>query len=92
MPDGPWWRSERFSGSHRHEIFYGSAYRQKSINMGLFVYLTPELHNMSDDGVHFNKDRDLELKQIGQLTCMGHYGLNIADFINEFGRNYLDGN
>ena len=74
---------------HRHEIFYGTANRKKSIKDGLVVFLTPEMHNMSDRGVHFNRRLDLELKQIGQKAWMEYYGKTIKDFIKEYGRNYL---
>lgn len=44
---------------------------------------------MSDDGVHFDKRLDLELKQLGQQKAMEYYGWSIEDFIRIFGRNYL---
>jgi hypothetical protein len=47
------WRNERFPGSHRHEVFEG-IHRQDCIKDGLVIYLTPELHNMSDKGIHFD--------------------------------------
>jgi hypothetical protein len=89
MPESELYSTERFEGSHRHEVFFGSANRQKSIKLGLVVFLTPEMHNMSDYGVHFNKDFDNKLKQIGQKTAMEKYNWSIDDFIREFGKNYL---
>jgi hypothetical protein len=89
MPESEFYSTERFEGSHRHEVFFGSANRQKSIKLGLVVFLTPEMHNMSDYGVHFNKAFDLELKQIGQKAAMQTYGWSIDEFIKQFGRNYL---
>ena len=89
MPKGEWWDNERFPGSHRHEVFFGKN-RQLSIKYGLVVFLRPELHNMSNDGVHFNKLSDTALKQIGQRTAMRYYGWTTEDFIRIFGRNYLD--
>ena len=74
---------------HRHEVFFGTANRQKSIKDGLVVFLTPEMHNMSNNGVHFNRAFDLYLKQIGQKAWMEHYNKTIEDFIKEYGRNYL---
>lgn len=74
---------------HRHEIFYGSRNRQKSIKYGLVVFLEPKMHNMSNDGVHFNREFDLYLKEIGQKTWQEYYGKTKDDFIKEFGRNYL---
>ena len=90
MPTCTLYSTERFSGSHRHEVFYGSGKRQKSIDLGLFVFLTPEMHNLSDKGVHFDKGFDLTLKQIGQITAMERFGWSKEKFIKEFGKNYLE--
>ena len=89
MPDNPpKWRNERFGRSHRHEVFFGRN-RKKSIEDGLVVFLTPEMHNMSDQGVHFNRSFDLELKKAGQKAWMEYYGKTQEEFINKYGRNYL---
>ena len=45
----------------RHEVFYGTANRKLSKEWGCWVYLTPQMHNMSNQGVHFNKENDLVL-------------------------------
>lgn len=89
MPDSHLYETERRPGLHRHEVFFGTSNRQKSIKLGLVVFLTPEMHNMSDSGVHFNKDFDIALKQIAQKTAMETYEWSIDDFIREFGRNYI---
>lgn len=89
MPESHLYSTERFEGSHRHEVFFGSANRQKSIKLGLVVFLTPEMHNMSNYGVHFNKAFDNELKQIGQRAAMEHYDWSVEDFRREFGKSYL---
>lgn len=86
MPEDTCYSTTRFYGSHRHEVFFG-VNRQKSIKYGLVVFLTPELHNMSGKGVHFNKEFDLYLKKIGQRAFEEHYP--DKDFLKEFGRNYL---
>ena len=89
MPDNPpKWRNFRFSGSHRHECIYGPN-RKKSIEDGLVVFLTPEMHNMSKQGVHFNKELDLELKRLAQETWMKYYNKTKEDFIKRFGRSYI---
>lgn len=90
MPDNPpYWRNTRFQGSHRHEIFFGKN-RKKSIEDGLVVFLTPELHNMSNLGVHFNADFDLKLKEEGQLAWKKYYDATNEDFIKRYGKNYLN--
>ena len=73
---------------HRHEVLFGSN-RQKSIKYGLVVFLTPEMHNMSNSGVHFNREFDLYLKKIAQKTWQEYYNKTEKDFLKEFGRNYL---
>jgi hypothetical protein len=88
MPQSNLYSTERFPNSHRHEIFFSSN-RNKSIKLGLVVFLTPEMHNMSNQGVHFNRDFDLQLKRLGQKTAMETYNWSIEDFIREFGKNYL---
>lgn len=88
MPPSEFYSTERFNGSHRHEVFYGSN-RQKSIKYGLVVFLTPEMHNMSNKGVHFDRQFDMLLKKIAQKTTMEYYGWSLERFRNEFGKSYL---
>lgn len=42
---------------------------------------------MSDAGVHFNKELDAQLKQIGQSTFEKTHTRD--EFMKNFGRNYL---
>ena len=76
--------------SERHEVFFGRAYRQKSIRDGLIVFLTPQLHR-GDYGVHgkYGKDFNLYLKQIGQRAWQEYYNKTTEDFIARYGKNYL---
>ena len=72
---------------HKHHI-YGGANRKISEKNGFYVYLTPHWHNMSDKGVHFNKELDNRLK----MECQRKYEETHtrAEFIALIGRNYLD--
>lgn len=88
MPPNPIYFTERREGLHRHEVFYGST-RQKSIEYGLVVFIPPEMHNMSDQGVHFNPQLNLYLRKIGQKAAMEYYGWDTKQFIKIFGKNYL---
>lgn len=88
MPPSELYETERSGNLHRHEIFFGSN-RKKSIEYGLVVFLTPEMHNMSNAGVHFNREFDLELKRLGQKAAMDYYGWDIKTFRSLFGKNYL---
>lgn len=80
-------RTEKYC--HRHEVFFGTANRQKSIKYGLVVFLEPKMHNASNKGVHFNSDFDLYLKMIGEKAYCDYYNKTVEEFIKEFGKNYL---
>lgn len=91
MPDNPpYWRNYRFKGSHRHEVFFGIRNRKKSIEDGLVIFLMPELHNMSKKGIHYNWDFDLYAKQEGEKAWLKYYNKTIDDFIDTYGKNYLE--
>lgn len=77
------------TGLHKHHIF-GGANKNKSEKWGCWVYLRHEWHNTSNLGVHSgNTALALELKQLCQLEFEKLYGHE--KFMEEFGRNYLDG-
>lgn len=73
---------------HDHHIFYGTSNRKQSEKYGMKVWLCDRHHNMSDEGVHFNKDLDLHLKQYAQTAFERKHGTR-EDFMRIFGRNYL---
>ena len=90
MPKNPNYSTRRtLIYSHRHEVFFGTRNRQKSINDGLIIFLTPDMHNMSKKGVHQNRKFDLYLKKIGEQAWLNYYGKKVEDFIKKYGRNYL---
>ena len=69
----------------KHEIFYGTAERQKSKDWGMVVALCPECHRK----VHRFKEIDRGLKRIGQTIFEKEYGHE--KFMDVFHRNYLEG-
>lgn len=71
---------------HKHHIF-GGACRNLSEKYGLFVYLRSDWHNMSNYGVHFNREFDLQLKREAQRIFEKTHSR--VDFMRIFGRNYL---
>lgn len=83
--------SERLCGTVRHEIFFGTANRKKSIKYGLVVFIRPEDHNMSEYGVHNRKGHefDMYLKKLGQERAMDEYAWTTDEFIDIFGKSYL---
>lgn len=78
--------TEAKTGLHKHHIF-GGANRKWSELYGLYVWLRPDWHNMSDYGVHFNKKLDTELKQYAQAEFEKVYSQE--EFRKIFGRSYL---
>lgn len=73
---------------HIHEVFNG-ANRKISIKYGLCVTLCPEHHNMSNDSVHLNRKKELELKEMAQRKCMEYYKMTKEEFIKIFGKSYI---
>lgn len=71
---------------HRHHIFYGPN-RKWSEKYGLTVWLCGRHHNLSNEGVHFNKELDLRIKQIGQRAFEREH--TREEFVQIFGKNYL---
>ena len=73
---------------HKHHIIFGTGYRAISDKNGLWVWLTGALHNQSKDGVHFNRELDLQLRR----ECQAKYEEEHSreEWIALTGRNYLD--
>lgn len=88
MPEYYKWSTVWFPGLHKHHIF-GGANRKFSEQDGLYVYLPPELHNMSDKGIHFDKEFMDYAHKVGQEAWMEYYDKTIEDFIKRYGKNYL---
>ena len=71
---------------HAHHIFFASCRKVSDAN-GFWVWLSPEWHNMSDKGVHFNRELDLKLKRL----CQAKYEESGSreSWLALIGRNYL---
>ena len=74
---------------HKHHIFEGAANRKLSERDGLWIWLRADWHNLSDYGVHFNKELDLKLKRIAQKKWQEYYNKTKEDFIKEYGKSYI---
>ena len=77
----------RTENLHRHHVFYGRANRQLSEKHGCWVYLCAYHHNMSNHGVHFDKELDLKLKQMCQAVW--EQNGTREQFRGIFGKSYL---
>ena len=73
-------------GLHKHHVYYGPL-RQISEKNGLTVWLCGRHHNLSDHGVHFDRELDMEIKILGQRAFEKDHSRE--DFIKLIGRNYL---
>ena len=74
---------------HKHHIFGGTANRKLSEEDGMWIWLWADWHNMSDYGVHFNKELDLKLKRIAQKRWQEYYHKTKEDFIKKYGKSYI---
>lgn len=73
--------------AHIHHVF-GGANRSKSEEDGFIIPLHPDLHNMSNQGIHFNREMDLHYKRL----CQRYYESCIGDrkaFIARYGKSWL---
>ena len=74
----------------RHHIFPG-AYRDKSEKYGLVVWLChSECHCFGRNAVHHNADAMRYVRQYGQRKAMEEQGWTTEEFVQMFGKNYLE--
>lgn len=73
-------------GLHEHHVFFGPL-RSISEAHGLKVWLCGRHHNMSSEGVHFNRELDLEIKRYVQAVYEQTH--TREEFVRIIGRNYL---
>ena len=71
----------------RHEVYFSKAYRQKSIDDGLIVFLTRKDHR-GTNGVHGkNGDRlNRQLKRLALKAWTSYYNKTEEDFIQRYGK------
>ena len=72
---------------HIHHCIYGTGKRKLSDKYGLIIPLCARHHNLSNEGVHFNKTLDNEIKKEAQKKFKEVYPE--LDFLKIFGKNYL---
>lgn len=68
-----------------HHVMYGSANMKLADHYGLIIPLCQE-HHTGQNGVHFNKQMDFNLKQLAQQKFDKEYAP--LSFFEVFGRNY----
>ena len=72
---------------HEHHIFEGTANRRQSEKYGMKVFLCGRHHNMSNQGIHFNKELDTSVKQMAQEIFEETH--TREEFREIFGKSYL---
>ena len=75
-------------GLHLHHIYEGWGNRRVSDQNGFTIWLCGAHHNLSDFGIHFDKDLDLEVKKECQRKFEETH--TREEFMELIGRNYLD--
>ena len=70
-----------------HHVFGGNGRRSISEKYGFIVPLTNDEHNMSNTGVHFNRELDLMLKRECQKKFEESHSHD--EFMRIIKRNYL---
>lgn len=72
---------------HEHHIFEGTANRRQSEKYGMKIFLCGRHHNMSNQGIHFNKELDISVKQMAQEIFEETH--TREEFREIYGKSYL---
>lgn len=82
---------------HLHEVFFGSSNRKKSKEDKMLIPLCGIHHNLSSQGIHYNKVLDNKVKKQAEKIWIKTYcdenlskDEKIGLFISRYGVNYLD--
>lgn len=90
MPKSNLYEIERFPGSERHEVFEGrKGNREKSIEDGLVIFLTPEKHRTSSGAIHKDRKFSEKVQKIAEKTWCEYYHKTKEDFRKRYGKNYI---
>ena len=93
MPEGMFWTNKRYPGLERHEVFEGrTGNRDKSIEDGLVIFLTPEYHRTGKESIHKNPKfwkEQIKIQNIAEKTWCKYYNKTKEDFRKRYGRNYI---
>ena len=74
-----------------HHCFEGNPNRKLSEKYGLKVYLHhSKCHIFGENSVHVNAKVDRAIKRIAQKKAMKYYGWTVEEFIQIFGKNYIE--
>ena len=83
-------RNANLESLDKHHVF-GKYNRAKSEAYGLTIYLHhSKCHINGKDSVHKNAEIDKSVKRYAQYKAMEKFGWSQQDFIDRFGKNYID--
>jgi len=87
----PYWRNFRFEGSERHEVWegYATKNRQYSIEDGLVIFTTPELHRIGKFSIHKSHkewEKITEMQRISVKVWCEYYNKTEEDFRKKYGK------
>ena len=86
----PYWRNYRFTGSERHEVWEGrTGNRKKSIEDGLVVFTSPELHRTGKFSIHLSPkkwEEETNMKKISVEIWCKYYNKTEEDFRERYGK------
>lgn len=68
-------------------VFYGNSNRKQSEKYGCWVWLCGKHHNLSDFGIHFDKELDLKVKKMAQSKFEENHSRQ--EFMQIFGKNWI---
>lgn len=74
-------------GLEKHHCMFGSGHRKLADKYGLTVWLCAFHHRDTKEGVHGNRELDLRLKRVAQITFEAKHGHEL--WMKCFGRDYL---
>lgn len=77
----------RLDGLERHHVFGGVANRKISETYGLCVYVCHKHHTDPKEGVQYNKEMNLKLKQDAQMAFQKYYSRKV--WMQLIRKNYL---
>lgn len=75
-------------GLEEHHILFGTSHRKVSERLGLKVWLCYRCHRDNKYGVHGNRAKDRQLKELAQSVFEKNHTRD--EWLKLFGRNYLD--
>ncbi len=95
MPDNPpYWSNKRFYGSERHEAFEGrTGNRNKSIEDGLVIFTTPQLHTQGRFSIHKSHkkwEETTHMQEIAKKVYMEYYNKTEEDFYERYRNRFFN--